>query len=151
MSFSIRKGEYKDLSSALALVRELAVYEREPEAVTASLQDYQEAYQEGIFEILVAETENQVIGLMLFYMTFSTWRGKMLYLEDFIVTEHWRGKGVGSALYHRFMEICKEKRAVLAKWQVLNWNDPAIDFYEKRGVIVENDWLNCKKFMNSSL
>jgi len=144
--YTIRKGEKKDLPKVLELVLELAVFEKEPEAVTATLRDYESSFNEGIFEFQVAEVDGEVVGLVLYYMCFSTWKGKMLYLEDFIVTEAWRKKGIGEALFDAFIQASKDKGAVLSKWQVIDWNESAIKFYEKRGAVIESVWLNCKVF-----
>ena len=143
---AIRKGIEQDLPAALELVRELAKYEKEPEAVTADLEDYRKSLADGDFEFMVAEAEGRVIGLVLYYMCFSTWKGKMMYLEDFIVTRDWRGRGVGSLLYQAFMDESRRQRARLSKWQVLDWNEPALSFYRKQNAIIESEWLNCKVF-----
>ena len=147
MSITIRIAEEEDLKEILKLVVELAIYEKKPKAVSATLADYVENFKKGLFECLVAESEGVIVGMMLYYMTFSTWKGKMLYLEDFVVTEQFRKKGVGQKLFISFMKVAKEKKAVLTKWQVLDWNEPAIGFYEKIGATMEKDWYNCKIYL----
>jgi len=147
MKITIRKAVKKDLSQILELVRELAIFENEPNAVTASLAVYQESFTNGIFESIVAESENNIIGVMIYYMTFSTWKGKMLYLEDFIVTSTHRRQGVGKKLFSEFQKIAAEKEVILTKWQVLNWNSSAISFYEEVGATIEKDWYNGKLYL----
>lgn len=143
----IRKATLNDLPAILELVKELAVYEKVPKAVTASLEMYEEAFKEGIFEALVLFKEEKMIGMMLYFMTFSTWKGKMLYLEDFIVTEKHRKKGYGQQLFEALINLAREKKAVLCKWQVLDWNEPAIQFYEKNEAEIEKNWWNGKLFL----
>ncbi len=144
---NIRKAEKKDLNAIYDLVYELALYEKEPEALTASRQDYENDFSEGLFEALVAEEEGEVLGMMLFYNTYSTWKGKMLYLEDFVVKESCRGRGIGQLLFDTFMDTAREKNARIVKWQVIDWNEPALKFYEKNKAIVEKNWWNCKIFL----
>lgn len=144
--YTIRKGGKKDLPKVLDLVLELAIFENEPDAVTATLADYETSLADQTFEFQVAEAEGEIIGLILYYMCFSTWKGKMLYLEDFVVTQSWRRKGVGEALFQAFIKASEEKQAALSKWQVLDWNESAINFYKKQTAIIESEWLNCKIF-----
>ncbi len=141
---NIRRAEIKDLPSILELVVELAVFEKEPEAVTASLYQYEEAFKEGIFEGLVVEKQGLIIGMAIFYMTFSTWKGKMLYLEDLYIQKEHRQSGIGQKLFDAFLKIAKKKKAKLTKWQVLDWNTPAIKFYYKNGASIEKNWWNGK-------
>ncbi len=146
MEVRIRKAVVDDLDEVHNLVRALAIYEKaEPEFV-ASIKSYQENFKEGVFDVLVAELEGQIIGMMLYYLTFSTWKGRMLYLEDFVVLENYRGKGVGQRLFEALKKEAKELGCILAKWQVLDWNTPAVRFYEKNDAIIEKEWWNCKLF-----
>lgn len=145
----IRKGQINDLVYIHELVKELAIYERAEEQFTASLDDYKADFQEGIFETLVAEAEGLVVGMVLYYMTYSTWKGKMLYLEDFVIKEAWRRRGIGQLLFDAFLEEAKHKKCRLVKWQVLDWNQSAIDFYEKNQAIIETEWWNGKLFLNT--
>ncbi len=147
MKISIRKAEKRDLAKIHKLVVELAVYEKEPDAVTATIDDYHKCFEKGIFESIVAEHEGRIIGMMIYYMTFSTWKGKMLYLEDFVVTEEYRKKGVGKLLFESFKKIAIEKKAILTKWQVIDWNTPAISFYESVGATVDKEWYNCRLYL----
>ncbi|HMQ48106.1 MAG TPA: GNAT family N-acetyltransferase [Saprospiraceae bacterium] len=148
-AIDIRKGQLEDLPHIHELVRELAIYERSEAAFTATLEDYQRDFQEGIFETIVAEVDDGVVGMVLFYMTYSTWKGKMLYLEDFVIKEAWRKQGIGQLLFDAFLEEAKYQKCRLVKWQVLDWNQPAIDFYEKNQAIIEKDWWNGKLFLNT--
>jgi len=148
MNFTLRKAQAKDLAAIHNLVVKLAIYEQEPDAVTATLEDYQRDFEENIFEVIVAEQENEVIGMALYYMTYSTWKGKMVYLEDFVVKEAFRKFGVGQKIFDRFLAEAKEMGAVLVKWQVLDWNEPALNFYKKNKASVETNWWTCKKFLD---
>lgn len=146
MSYLVRKATLSDLPDILNLVIELAVYEKEPEAVTATLKDYEDNFKEGIFEADVAIFNDKIIGTTIYYMTWSTWKGRMLYLEDFVITQNHRRKGVGQLLFDSFLKEAKNKNVRLVKWQVLDWNEPAIKFYEKNHAIIERDWWNVKIF-----
>ncbi len=148
MAISIRKGEKSDLAAVLALVKELAVYEKAEMEVSATLEDYERDFDAGLYEILLAVEEEQVLGMVFYYMTYSTWKGRMLYLEDFVVTRSQRQRGIGQLLFDAFLQEAKAKGARLAKWQVLDWNDPAIRFYEKNNATIEREWWTVKIFMD---
>jgi len=143
-SFEIVQAQDDDLNDIFALVQDLAVYEKEPDAVTTDLEEYARCFEEGIFEAILAKKEGTTIGMALYYTTFSTWKGRMIYLEDFIVKEPFRKLGVGSLIFNRFVEISKEKNAKLVKWQVLDWNIPALNFYKKKGASIEKNWWTGK-------
>ncbi len=130
------------------MVKQLATYEKEPEAVTATLADYYNDWDAGIFQVLVAEKDNLVVGIAIYYMTYSTWKGKMLYLEDFVVDAIHRQSGIGQLLFDAFLSEAKRLGAKLVKWQVLDWNEPAIRFYEKNAATLENQWMNGKIFFS---
>ncbi len=144
---TVRKAKKEDLEAIYGLVKELAVYEKEPEAVTATLKDYQNDFAEGIFEANVALDGEKVVGTTIYYMSYSTWKGKMLYLEDFVVKEAYRKKGVGQLLFDAYLAVAKEKKAVMVKWQVLDWNEPALNFYVKNNAIIEKNWWSGKIFL----
>ena len=148
---TIRKAQKDDLPAIYALVKELALYEKSPESVTATIEDYYQDFEDNIFESIVAERDSEVIGMALYYMTYSTWKGRMLYLEDFVVKESERKLGIGKLLFDEVIKIAKSKKAVLLKWQVLDWNDPAIQFYKKYDTIFENEWLNGKLFLDPAI
>ncbi len=147
MQATIRKATKEDLTAIHELVVELAIYEKEPHAVTATIKDYEQAFDEDIFEVLVAEINQEIVGMVFYYMTYSTWKGKMLYLEDFVVNEKFRKSGIGQQLYDALLEVGRQKKAVLVKWQVLDWNEPAIKFYKKNSAVFEVGWLTCKKYL----
>lgn len=144
MKIGVREARKEDLPGILDLVKELALYEKAPQEVTADLHTYQTAFKEGIFEAIVAEEDGEILGTCIFYMTFSTWKGKMLYLEDFVVRQSARRKGIGKLLFEKYLEMAREKECALVKWQVLDWNEPALSFYKKYDAIIEKEWWNAK-------
>jgi len=139
---TIRKADKNDLAAIHALVTELAVYENEPDAVTATLTDYKTDFEAGIFQAQVAEDEEGIVGMALYYMAYSTWKGRMLFLEDFVVTQRYRRKGVGKLIFEAVIEEARRLKANRMKWQVLDWNEPAINFYKKYNARIESGWLN---------
>jgi len=143
----IRPATEADIPIIHALVYELAVYEKEPEAVFTTPEEYLEDFRKGLFESHVAEMDGKVVGMTLFFMMYSSWKGKMLYLDDFVVNEQYRRYGVGQKLYDDFIEEGRRRGCRLVKWQVLDWNEPAIKFYEKNHAIIEKGWWNVKKFL----
>lgn len=141
----VRKARLDDMSGVLDLVRQLAVYERAPEAVTAILSDYEKNFLEGVFDALVAVDEgDRIIGTAIYYVCWSTWRGRMLYLEDFVVDDSLRGRGTGKLLFDALLQEAINLDCRLMKWQVLNWNTPALNFYSKYHAIIEDQWYNGK-------
>ena len=147
MNIILRKATIKDIPAIYSLVEALAIYEKEPEAVTATVEDYLIDFEAGIFQAHVATKEDKVIGMALYYMTYSTWKGRMLYLEDFVVFESYRRKGIGQLLFDAVLQEGKDRNCRLVKWQVLDWNDPAVRFYEKNKATIEKEWWNCKIFL----
>lgn len=143
----IREATELDMPAIHALVYELAVYEKEPEAVRTTPAEYLEDFKNGLFESRVAEMEGKVVGMTLFFMAYSTWKGKMLYLDDFVVSEPFRRFGIGQMLYDDFIAEARRRGCRLVKWQVLDWNEPAIRFYEKNKAIIEPGWWNVKMFL----
>lgn len=148
MDINIRKAALSDLPAILSLVKELAVFENAGDQVSATIEDYENAFKKSIFESQVAEINGQVVGMTLYYMTYSTWRGKMLYLEDFVISEKHRNKGVGQILFDAFLKEAKRKEVAMVKWQVLDWNEPAIAFYKKYNAIFDKEWWNVKIFFD---
>ncbi|OGX86210.1 GNAT family N-acetyltransferase [Hymenobacter lapidarius] len=144
-NYTLRRGMEADLPQVLALIQELAMYERAPDAVTNTLADMQ---RDGfgpapIFSFFVLENpETQIIGIALFYTAYSTWKGRMLYLEDLVVTEAARRGGLGKLLFDAVVAEARATGAVRLKWQVLDWNEPAINFYKRLGANIETEWLN---------
>ncbi len=147
MNVNLRKATIKDVPAIYSLVEALAIYEKEPEAVTATVEDYLNDFEAGIFQAHVATIEGKVIGMALYYMTYSTWKGRMLYLEDFVVFEEYRQKGIGQLLFDAVLQEGRDRGCRLVKWQVLDWNTPAVKFYEKNNATIEKEWWNCKTFL----
>ncbi|PIQ21813.1 MAG: GNAT family N-acetyltransferase [Cytophagales bacterium CG18_big_fil_WC_8_21_14_2_50_42_9] len=145
MNITIRKGTKEDLPQVHALIMELAIYERAPDEVTNTIANMQaDGFGEKpVFEFFVAEAENKVVGLCLYYMAYSTWKGKMLFLEDLVVTRTYRRYGVGKKLFDAFARRAQELGAKRLKWQVLEWNEPAIAFYKKLNANLDGEWMNC--------
>ena len=139
---TIRNATKDDMNQVLDLIKELAVFENEPNAVVLSVDDL---IQDGfgnrpLFQTFVAEENNEIIGMALFYYRYSTWKGKTIHLEDLIVKENKRGLGAGFALYSQVMKQAKIDEVRRVEWAVLDWNSTAIDFYEKSGAKVLSDW-----------
>lgn len=145
--YTIREGKIEDLPRVLELVKELALYEKAPEQVTNTLEMMQEDGfgPHPIFGLFVAEKNStgEIIGISIFYYRYSTWKGKRLYLEDIVVNESERGHGAGKLLFDRTMLKCIEANCTGMMWQVLDWNTPAINFYQKYGAELDSGWINC--------
>jgi GNAT superfamily N-acetyltransferase len=142
---TIRAGRKEDLPRTLELVKELAEYERAAHEVinTVALMEQDGFGPNPIFGFFVAEDKNRIIGLSLYYWRYSTWKGKRLYLEDIIVTESERGRGIGKLLFDRTMQHALDENCSGMMWQVLDWNEPAINFYKKYGSKLDGEWVNC--------
>lgn len=140
----IRYAVEKDCECLLKLIHELAVYEKAPEEVTVTLEEFKEAGfgKNPVWKAFVYEEDGEIYGFALYYIRYSTWKGCRLYLEDFIVTEEQRGKGIGKALFEKVIAEAKEKGYQGMVWQVLDWNEPALNFYRKYAAITEAGWLN---------
>jgi GNAT superfamily N-acetyltransferase len=142
----IREVLITDCEAIMHLVKELAIYEKEPNAVIATIEHFRESGfgEKPVWKALVVEHENIIIGFALYYMRYSTWKGQRMYLEDFYVQEEKRGLGAGKLLFDELINICKQQNFSGLVWQVLDWNEPAINFYKKYdGVKFHNGWLNC--------
>lgn len=144
-NITIRTGVKADLPRVLELVKELAEFEKAPHEVinTVALMEKDGFGPNPIFGFFVAENKNGIVGLSLYYWRYSTWKGKRLYLEDIIVTEHERGKGIGKLLFDRTMQHALDEDCSGMLWQVLDWNEPAINFYKKYGANISTEWMNC--------
>lgn len=138
----IRKATKKDMPFVLALIQELATFEKEPDAVVVTVDDLvRDGFSEQpLFHCFVAEVENQIIGMALYYYRYSTWKGKTIHLEDLVVKEDKRGTGAGFALYKEIIKQGKSENVRRIEWNVLDWNTPAIHFYEKSGAKILEDW-----------
>lgn len=146
MEVTIRKGEKKDLPQVLELIYELARFEKAKDEVTNTVKDME---QDGfgahpIYRFHVAEDDDKIIGVAIYFIKYSTWKGKAMYLDDLVITEKYRRQGIGRKLLDAFMMEAKAIGAKQAHWQVLDWNTPAIEFYKKIGASVEAEWWDCK-------
>lgn len=141
----IREGKKSDLPRVLELVRELALFEKAPEQVTNTVEMMEvDGFGDNpIYGMYVAESEGAIVGISIYYYRYSTWKGRRLYLEDIIVTEAERGKGIGKLLFDRTMKKTLEDNCTGMMWQVLDWNEPAIKFYKKYGAKLDDEWVNC--------
>jgi len=144
MNAAIREATLADCSRILELINELAVYERAPEEVTVTLAEFEDAGfgQKPVWKAFVAELDEVIVGFALYYVRYSTWKGCRLYLEDFIVTDSHRGKGIGKQLFDTIVLEAHEKGFNGMTWQVLDWNEPALNFYKKYEAGIEAGWLN---------
>lgn len=145
MEIKIRRAVKEDCPRLLELVHELAEYERAPQEVTVTLEHFTESGfgKNPVWWAFVAETENEIVGFALYYIRYSTWKGQAMYLEDILVTQKMRGKGIGKLLFDQLIEEAKEKKFNRIIWQVLEWNDPAINFYKKYNAKFDSEWVNC--------
>ena len=146
MTTIVRKAVKEDCEAIMKLVNELAVYEKAPDEVTVTMEHFIESGfgEKPVWEAFVAEESGVVKGFALYYTRYSTWKGQRMYLEDLLVTENMRGQGVGKLLFEKLIEECKIKKYSGLVWQVLDWNEPAINFYKKfEGVKFDGEWVNC--------
>ncbi|UFH36558.1 GNAT family N-acetyltransferase [Flavobacterium acetivorans] len=142
---NIRRGKAEDMKAVLGLIQELADFEKEPDAVLITVDDL---IRDGfganpLFHVFVAEIESdtkEIVGIALYYYRYSTWKGKILHLEDLVVKEKMRGTGLGYALYSEIIKQAKKDQVRRIDWHVLDWNTPAIEFYEKTGAKYLKDW-----------
>ena len=142
MKFTIRKAEKKDLPQILELIQELATFEKEPDAVEINVSELEKAGfgPDAFYTCFVAEADNKIEGMALVYFRFSTWKGKTVHLEDLVVRQEKRGTGMGGALYKKVIAYSLEQGVKRAEWVVLDWNTPAVEFYERSGANVLRDW-----------
>lgn len=142
MGFIIRRASEEDMQSALNLITELAVFEKEPDAVEITVDNLiKDGFSEDPkFKIFIAEEENVIIGIALFYERYSTWKGKAIHLEDLMVTESKRKLGAGKALYTAVLKYAHDNNFNRVAWEVIDWNTNAIDFYKSTGATYLNDW-----------
>lgn len=142
---TIRRAVESDCPRLLELINELALYEKAPEEVTVTLEHFTKSGfgDQPVWWAFVAEENGVVQGFALYYIRYSTWKGQRMYLEDILVTEAMRGKGVGKLLFDRLIEEAKEKGLNGIVWQVLEWNEPAINFYKKFNASFDPEWVNC--------
>ena len=157
MSNRVRKALETDMPAVLELINELAVYEREPNAVEVTVEDLvKDGFgKQPLFNCFVAEEEDKIVGMALLYFRYSTWKGKTVHLEDLIVSESYRDKGFGMMLYKEVMKFALENKVKRVEWVVLDWNAPAVQFYKNTGATVFSEWDtvqfdqdSIKKFLN---
>ena len=150
MEIKIRKAVRKDCVRMMELIQELATYEKAPDEVTVSLSHFEESGfgANPVWWAFVAEVSGVVVGMALYYVRYSTWKGQRMYLEDILVTEEMRGKKIGSLLFDALIEEAKDKKFMGMNWQVLDWNEPAINFYKKYNASFDPEWLNCSISFN---
>lgn len=145
--FKIRKSITTDCPRLLELVKELALYEKAPEQVTVSLEHFVESGfgENPVWWAFVVEdsTTNTIVGFALYYIRYSTWKGQRMYLEDILVTQTYRGKGIGAMLMDELIKEAAAKNFEGITWQVLEWNEPAINFYKKYNTNFDAEWVNC--------
>ena len=145
MKINIRSAVKEDCARLLELIRELAEYEKAPQEVTVTMEHFVESGfgKQPVWWALVAEVDGQVEGFAMYYIRYSTWKGQRMYLEDLLVTEKMRGKGLGKMLFDQLIVEAKEKKFNGIAWQVLEWNEPAINFYKKYKAHFDPEWINC--------
>ena len=146
MKTTIRRAEIEDMPFVLELIKELAEYENETDQVKTSVKELvQDGFCENpFFNVVFAEVNGKVAGMVLYYYGYSTWKGKMLYIDDIVVTDRFRRSGIGQQLFDYIKREAEEKDAKQIRFHVLDWNEPAINFYKKNGVSLDGDWILCK-------
>ncbi|MET0392006.1 MAG: GNAT family N-acetyltransferase [Chitinophagaceae bacterium] len=149
MDITIRRAVREDCPRLMELVQELAEYEKAPEQVTVTPEHFEESGfgPAPIWWALVAEAGGIIQGFALYYIRYSTWKGQAMYLEDLLVTQTMRGKGIGKLLFDRLIEEAREKGLKRMVWQVLEWNEPAINFYKKYNANLDGEWVNCSIYV----
>lgn len=142
MEIKVREANEEDFPAILSLIKELAEYERAPGKVTNTVDRMRE--EQDLFRCFVAEAgHGEIVGMALFFMAYFTWVGKSLYLEDIYIREPYRQHRIGSMLLNRVFEVARAERCRRVRWQVLEWNEPAIAFYRKCGAELDGEWINC--------
>jgi GNAT superfamily N-acetyltransferase len=149
MKTIIRRAVKDDCPRLLELVQELATYERAPGEVTVTLDHFTESGfgNQPVWWAFVAEVDERIVGFALYYIRYSTWKGQAMYLEDILITNEMRGKGTGKLLFDRLIEEARDKKFNRIIWQVLDWNEPAINFYKKYNADFDAGWLNCSIYV----
>jgi ribosomal protein S18 acetylase RimI-like enzyme len=147
MKPNIRIAKQSDVAAIFALIQELALYEKAPEQVTNTVENLRiDLFDKQLCGAIVAERNEEIVGFALYYTSYSTWKGACLYLEDFYVKEEVRKLGIGQQLFDEIVLIAKARNVKRMDWQVLEWNEPAIRFYEKQQALLDPEWLNGRMF-----
>ena len=144
MEINIRKARKEDLPAMLVMIKELAEYERAPNEVDVTINKFEKYFDKKFFKALVAYHNETLVGMAIFYIAYSTWKGKIVYLDDLIVTETMRGKSVGTKLFKEVIRTSYKLKANQLRWHVLEWNTPAINFYEKFEAGLDPEWITGK-------
>jgi GNAT superfamily N-acetyltransferase len=149
MEIEVRRAVKEDCPRLLDLVQELATYERAPDEVTVTPEHFAQSGfgEKPVWWAFVAEVEQTIVGFALYYIRYSTWKGQAMYLEDIIITNEMRGQGIGKLLFDRLIDEAKEKKFNRIIWQVLDWNEPAINFYKKYNANFDQGWVNCSIYV----
>ncbi len=144
MNLQIRTAEKVDCPRLLELIAELALFEKAPEEVTVTLTEFENAGfgNQLVWKAFVAEADGFIVGFALYYIRYSTWKGCRMYLEDLIITEAYRSRGIGTRLIKTLVKEALEKGFSGILWQVLDWNEPAIGFYKKLNASFDGSWIN---------
>ncbi|MBM3160949.1 MAG: GNAT family N-acetyltransferase [Bacteroidetes bacterium] len=146
---NIRPAAPKDVPFIFDLIKELALYEKAPEQVTNTSENlHYDLFEAPICEAIVAEENDAIIGFALYYTSYSTWKGRCLYLEDFYVKEKYRKRGIGKLLFDEVVRIAKAKKVKRMDWQVLEWNEPGLQFYRKENALLDSEWVNGRLFFD---
>ena len=148
MKITIRQSQKEDMPKVLEYIQELATYEKAPDEMVNTVEDLEKNGfgDNKVFDCLVAEVENIVVGFALYYTGYSTWKGRTLYLEDFLVSEDYRGKGIGKLLFNQVILEAKKRGVKRMDWQIIDWNEPAINFYKKYNATLDGEWINGRLF-----
>jgi len=148
-SINIRRAELKDAEAMMALIHELALFEKEPDEVTVTLDHFIESGfgPNPVWWAFVAEENGIIPGFALYYIRYSTWKGQAMYLEDILITNEMRGKGIGKLLFDQLIEEARQRKFNRIIWQVLDWNEPAINFYKKYNAEFDDTWINCSIYV----
>ncbi len=139
--YKIRIGEEHDFINVLAMIKELALFEKAPEKVTNTVEQMKR--EKDLFELFVVEHKGEIIAMALYYFSYYTWVGKSLYLDDLYVKKQHRGNGIGQELLKELFKVAQKEKCSRVRWQVLDWNRPAIDLYNKMEATLDKEWINC--------
>jgi GNAT superfamily N-acetyltransferase len=145
----IRAAKIGDEYGIFELIKALALYEKAPEQVTNTAENLKyDLFTNPICEAIVSEIDGKIVGFALWYTSYSTWKGRCLYLEDFYVLPEFRAQKIGSKLFDEVVKIAKEKGVKRMDWQVLEWNELALDFYKRKNALLDSEWINGRLFFN---